>query len=529
MTTVNVSMDVSPAFDASSPPSGTSSSTVPQRAALAPLQNHNFPSTTPKVAASKPTSPTVYTPYSRPQQSRVTPKPTLTTNLEVSGDAVSAPPVSTSSAAMMLVDTASSPPRAAYLERFDYIEMRCKMTRTELPKKPHPNEIGIVFHSPAEPYVTYDTFFQTTHDFLDVSSTLHVFPTFVDLPLHLRPSKVRYDATKQSEDLMLRVRCLFCRGRFGGKNAKAIWERHVKEHWPKQDRVKEFTKEETRRPMRQIQKRPTGSNAHSRTRSHDSSAWAPNARYNESNCSASPSSYSASSRASSPEFELQDVYPNHHAPLRATSPTCFPPQHSSCSDHDSDVEVVEPRTSFFRSPIRSPRKRATRPRAHPYPRRPPSSDYTDEEDEGYTSFLIPQSCWDIDADLDAISQAAKPCLSKDEMQAALDAMMSRVDEIRSPIEFSSPVPVISFATRALALKNNREEDMELYASNAKSYREHKRQLTETDVSSSEDSCSGSSGEESFDASKSSSSASSSGSDDSVMVDARSDEWLAESA
>ena len=464
------------------------------------------------MASSKPTTPGVYTPYSRPQQPRVTLKVASAVSADVLGEPVSSTPSMTTPPAM-LIDTAS-PSRETFLEQFDYVEMRCKFTRNELAKKPYYNEIGVVFHSPAESSVTYDTFFQTTHDFLDVASTLHMFPTFVDLPLNLRPSKVRYDATKQSEDLMLRVRCLFCRGRFGGKNAKAIWERHVKEHWPKQgkfretlvgkhvpknfiDRVKEFTREDMMRPMRQIQKRPTGSNAHSRTRSHDSSAWAPNARYNGSSSSPSPSSYSSSSRASSPEPHSPHEYP--HAPM------CFPSSHSSCSDHDSDMEIAEPTASFFRSPVRSPRKRSTtRPRAHPYPRRPPPSECTDEEDHDQVLLSGQQSFWDVEADLNAIGQASKPCLSRDELQAALEAAMARREEIMSPIKLAfAPSPAVLAA--AAAAKRLREDDE---APLMRSPRGHKRQHTECETVSSEESGSGSSGEESSDCNSSSAGSSS---------------------
>ncbi|CAG8620789.1 5949_t:CDS:2 [Acaulospora colombiana] len=199
------------------PPSASS------RGALLPLQNHNHASQSSKAASTKPSRSIFYTPY--PRQQRVS-----STQFD------SASPVDTSTSQTSPIPTSQSDAqnRTVYLSHFDYIEMRCRLTQTELAKKPTTAEPGVIFHSPRDSSVTYDLFFQTTHDFLDISTALQMFPMFIDLPLGLRPSKCHYDATKNNpEDLMLRVRCLFCRGRFGGKNAKAIWERHVKEHWPK--------------------------------------------------------------------------------------------------------------------------------------------------------------------------------------------------------------------------------------------------------------------------------------------------------
>jgi hypothetical protein len=257
---------------------------------LVPLQNHTYPSSS---KSSKQESTIFYPPFPKHQQ-RI-PRISFKNVSTVQDDASLMPSTSSTAPTSTAPPTTTTPipndnnddvKRANFLAKFDYVHMRSRWTRIELAKMPYLNEDGVLFHSPAVPSVTYNTIFQTTHDFLELGITLHMYPTFVDLPLHLRPSKARYDATKQSEDQSLRVRCLFCRGRFGGKNAKAIWERHVKEHWPKQgestiptprrhheplskeaqqvllkwvDRNKEYPKEKTRRPMRQIQKRPIGS------------------------------------------------------------------------------------------------------------------------------------------------------------------------------------------------------------------------------------------------------------------------------
>lgn len=125
--------------------------------------------------------------------------------------------------------------RQVLLSQYTSVGMRSLSNNLELPKKPNPNEEGIVYHSPDEPGLNYDLFFSTTHDFLDVDGTVALYPSFVNLPIHLRPSRTRYDATKRNPDSeQYRIRCICCRAQFGGPNAKAMWERHVKDHWPKQ-------------------------------------------------------------------------------------------------------------------------------------------------------------------------------------------------------------------------------------------------------------------------------------------------------
>lgn len=129
-----------------------------------------------------------------------------------------------------------------------------------------------------------------------------------------------------------------------------------------------------------------------------------------------------------------------------------------------------------------------------------------------------QTFWDIDADLDAIGRAAQPCLSKDQFQAALDAIMSRVEEVRSPIKPSLRLVDASAITAVPAspLKQIRQEIN--YPVSKQSHDEYPP--TEAD-SASEESGSGSSGEESSDSHKSFDSASCAGSshsEDSVMVD-----------
>lgn len=209
----------------SAPSRGTSNASftrfsylIPLLAVLLPLSNHNYPANAVKVSPSKPQRPAIYSHYQPPPVYAVVVETPQADNKDCK-----APPGS--------VDNEST--RSIFLKQFDYVEMRCFTSRVELPKRPSISEAGVNFHSPATTGINYDFFFQTTHEFLDLPQTLRLYPMFIDLPLEFRPSKARYDATKNSEDLMLRVRCLFCRGRFGGKNAKAIWERHVKEHWPK--------------------------------------------------------------------------------------------------------------------------------------------------------------------------------------------------------------------------------------------------------------------------------------------------------
>lgn len=111
-------------------------------------------------------------------------------------------------------------------------------TNQALAKKPAPNEPLVVFYDPADPTVSYEsTIAGTTHDFLDIQATVNLYPTFVDFPQEQRPSRSRYELTRLNpNDAALKLRCPFCRGNYGGVNAKAIWERHVKDHWPKPGR-----------------------------------------------------------------------------------------------------------------------------------------------------------------------------------------------------------------------------------------------------------------------------------------------------
>jgi hypothetical protein len=309
--------------------------------------------------------------------------------------------------------------RTAFLSHFDYIEMRCRLTQTELAKKPSAQEQGVIFHSPRDPSVTYDIFFQTTHDFLDISAALQMFPLFIDLPLGLRPSKAHYDATKNNpEDLTLRVRCLFCRGRFGGKNAKAIWERHVKEHWPKagmhsrnlqhnkahkeSDRSKEVLKEEIRRPVRHIQKRSVAS-SHGRTRSRDGDSWAPPS-FRRFDRSCTP----ASSRAPSPTPSTSSV--------SIASSDYFSHAHEHGTAQEDDTIVIDNFSSHSDAPM-TPVSTPDKPKDRAHLVLSPVSD----EDRGH--FRI--GSWDVEAHLAELNRLARPCLSKEKALEAITAAAER--------------------------------------------------------------------------------------------------------
>lgn len=265
-------------------------------------------------------------------------------------------PAAAAAAPPMPVSTSAS--RTAALGAFDYANMRCNRTGVDLGKKPNLGDPWVVFHSPTALGVTYDTFFGTTHDFLDLNVTLQLFPSFVDLPLGLRPSKARYEATKaNATDPSLKVRCLFCRGRFGGTNSKAIWERHVKDHWPKEgqqlgvapafinltlSQAHASTSTDIRRPSRHVPKRPSGANAHIRNKSNDNGNWRPTARRDRStddNVSSTPSS-----RASSvtPESVLP---PRPVPPRQALKPkvvAVVPTVKSKADDHERKEYVFFP-------------------------------------------------------------------------------------------------------------------------------------------------------------------------------------------
>lgn len=127
--------------------------------------------------------------------------------------------------------------RAACLARYTYADMRETSSHSFgplLPKIPSPHENAVVFHAPDAPDVNYDLFRKTTHDFLDFDATFAFYPTYCLLPVEMKPSKDDWDDTRDADQEDARkVRCLFCRARFGGRNAKAMWERHAREHWDK--------------------------------------------------------------------------------------------------------------------------------------------------------------------------------------------------------------------------------------------------------------------------------------------------------
>ncbi|KAG8824656.1 Rho GTPase protein rac1 [Serendipita sp. 399] len=393
-----------PPNHASSSSSATTSSQQPARAALYPLPNHLHPSGTSKVTTKHSARPVFYAPYPPHQQLRLG---------STSSTALSLLPPSTMIAAGGTVVGASASQafnRDQYVAQFDYVEMRMFNGREELAKKPASNELGVVFHSPSDPNVNYDTIFQTTHDFLDLAEALTMYPSFIDLPLSLRPSKLRYDATKNSDDLSLRVRCLFCRGRFGGKNAKAIWERHVKEHWPKPDRSKDTYKEEVKRPVRHAQKRSTSSAAHSRTRSNDS-AWVPAGQDDGSDAESVTSGSSEASEDSVP-------------PTHMTVPVYFSYVHqesireSGTEDGDSEMEEIEaPKTSTPRKQVNRRRTAIRSP--------PPESD--DESDFFGCNPSPPRvGYWSMSKDMDIWRHCARSLPSKPEIVAAMEAAAFRL-------------------------------------------------------------------------------------------------------
>ena len=127
--------------------------------------------------------------------------------------------------------------RAAFLARFTYADMRDTSSNIMgplLPKIPSPYETGVIFHAPNAPGVDYTLIRKATHDFLDFDATFAIYPTYCLLPIAMKPNKGDWDDTRDTEqDEARKVRCLFCRARFGGRNAKAMWERHSREHWDK--------------------------------------------------------------------------------------------------------------------------------------------------------------------------------------------------------------------------------------------------------------------------------------------------------
>lgn len=127
--------------------------------------------------------------------------------------------------------------RAAYLARYNYADMRDMTSHsagTLLPKIPSPYEMAVIFHAPDAPAVDYALFRKSTHEFLDFDATFAFYPTYCLLPAAMKPSKVDWDDTRDADqEDASKVRCLFCRARFGGRNAKAMWERHAREHWDK--------------------------------------------------------------------------------------------------------------------------------------------------------------------------------------------------------------------------------------------------------------------------------------------------------
>ena len=127
--------------------------------------------------------------------------------------------------------------RAAYLARYTYADMRdisFHSTGPLLTKIPSPYEMAVIFHAPDAPGVDYSLFRKSTHDFLDFDATFTFYPTYCLLPAAMKPSKVDWDDTRDADqEEANKVRCLFCRARFGGRNAKAMWERHAREHWDK--------------------------------------------------------------------------------------------------------------------------------------------------------------------------------------------------------------------------------------------------------------------------------------------------------
>jgi hypothetical protein len=127
--------------------------------------------------------------------------------------------------------------RAAYLDGYTYADMRDTSFHSPgplLPKIPSQYETAVIFHDPDAPGVDYTLLRKATHDFLDFDTTFTLYPTYCLLPAAMKPSKDDWDDTRDTDqDDARKVRCLFCRARFGGRNAKAMWERHAREHWDK--------------------------------------------------------------------------------------------------------------------------------------------------------------------------------------------------------------------------------------------------------------------------------------------------------
>lgn len=143
--------------------------------------------------------------------------------------AMSAPPLPPAPKPMM-----ADAQRIEFLSQFCGAEMKNKETGKELDKEPKPDEFGVRFLKPTEDMIYRHCFFQNTHDFLDVLETAALWPDFADVPLYLRPGQQEYDDTKaDNKNNAFKVRCAWCRARFAGENAKALWERHAKAHWIK--------------------------------------------------------------------------------------------------------------------------------------------------------------------------------------------------------------------------------------------------------------------------------------------------------
>lgn len=127
--------------------------------------------------------------------------------------------------------------RPAYIARYAYADMRDASFHSPgplLPKIPSPHEAAVIFHAPDAPGVDYGLFRKATHDFLDFDATFALYPTYCLLPATMKPTREDWDDTRDvDQEEGRKVRCLFCRSRFGGRNAKAMWERHAREHWDK--------------------------------------------------------------------------------------------------------------------------------------------------------------------------------------------------------------------------------------------------------------------------------------------------------
>jgi len=127
--------------------------------------------------------------------------------------------------------------RAAYITRFTYADMRDMSLHNPgplLPKIPSPHETAVIFYAPDAPGADYTLVRKATHNFLDFDATFTLYATYCLLPAVMKPNKDDWDDTRDADqDDARKVRCLFCRARFGGRNAKAMWERHAREHWDK--------------------------------------------------------------------------------------------------------------------------------------------------------------------------------------------------------------------------------------------------------------------------------------------------------